>query len=137
MLNNYNLEKIYYAYLMGAHNSQYELEDWNTPRLGYSLDKRLSYWDYQDKPKNFDYWFSKDRFTYISREHYKNNYVKGYLWGRYEIKNSLDNNINETETEDVENEIKTFRRINQESNTKGYNSDDYEEEKEEEEERSF
>ena len=134
---NYNLEKIYYAYLMGAHNSKYELEDWDTPRIGYSLDKRLSHWDYQDKPKNFDYWFSKDRFTYISREHYKNNYVKGYLWGRYEIKNSLDNNINETETEDAENEIKTFRRINQESNTKGYNSDDYEEEKEEEEERSF
>jgi hypothetical protein len=134
---NYNLEKIYYAYLMGAHNSQYKLEDWNTPRLGYSLDKRLSYWDYQDKPKNFDYWFSKDRFTYISREHYKNNYVKGYLWGRYEIKNSLDN-INETETEDVESEIKTFRRINQESNTKEYNSDDYEEEeKEEQEERTF
>jgi len=126
---NYNLEKIYRLYLMGAHQSKYELEDWNTPRIGYSLDKRLSDWDYQDKPKNFDYWFSKDRFTYISREHYKNDYVKGYLWGRYEIKNSIDN-INETTTEDIENEIKTFRRINQESTTKDYNSDDYEEEKE-------
>ena len=127
---NYNLEKIYNIYLMGAHQSKkYELEDWTTPRIVYSLDKRLSDWDYQDKPKNFDYWFSKDRFTYISREHYKNDYVKGYLWGRYEIKNSIDN-INETETEDIQNEIKNFRRINQESNTKDYNSDDYEEEKE-------
>ena len=129
---NYNLEKIYRLYLMGAYNSQYELEDWNTPRIGYSLDKRLSDWDYQDKPKNYDYWFTNKRFTYISREHYKNDYVKGWLWGRYEIKNSLDN-INETSTEDIENEIKTFRRINQESNTKGYNSDNYEEE----EERTF
>lgn len=126
---NYNLEKIYRLYLMGAYNSRYELEDWATPRIGYSLDKRTSDWDFQDKPKNYDYWFSKDRFTYISREHYKNDYVKGYLWGRYEIKNSIDN-INETKTEDIETEIKNFRRINQESNSKDYNSDDYEEEKE-------
>lgn len=126
---NYNLEKIYWCYLMGAHQSKYQLEDWDTPRIGYSLDKRLSDWDFQDKPKNFDYWFSKDRFTYISREHYKNDFVKGYLWGRYQIKNSIDN-INETETENIQTEIKNFRRINQESNSKDYNSDDYDEEKE-------
>ena len=103
---NYNLEKIYRLYLMGAYNSQYELEDWDTPRIGYSLYNRLSDWDFQDKPKNFDYWFNKNRFTYISREHYKNDYIKGYLWGRYKIKNSLDN-INEKETETIQQQDTT------------------------------
>jgi len=112
---NWDLQKIYYYYLMGAYNSIYELEDWNTPRIGYCANKNCSYWEFQDKPKNFDYFFTKNRFTYISREHYKNDYIKGYIWGRYKIKNSLDT-INETR--EGEN---------------GYDSGEYEEEQE----RSF
>jgi hypothetical protein len=126
---NWNLEKIYYNYLMGAYNSRYELEDWNTPRIGYSLHHRTSDWDFEDKPKNFDYWFSKERLTYISRKHYKNDYVNGYLWGRYQIKNSLDT-IYETETENIQTDTSDTRN-NKESQT-DYSSSEYEEE-----ERSF
>ena len=111
---NWDLQKIYFNYLMGAYNSQYVLDDWNTPRIGYSLDNKLSDWDYQDKPKNYDYWFGKDRFTYISRQHYKNDFVKGYVWGRYPIKNSLDN-INETDRGNNEESTETDRGNNEES----------------------
>ena len=90
MLNNYDLQKIYFNYLMGAYNSRYVLEDW----------------DYYEHPKNFEYWFGKDRFTYISRKHYINDFVKGYIWGRYPIKNSLDN-INETDTGNNEESTQT------------------------------
>jgi len=61
------------------------IEDYKPNRIGYSLDKRTSDWD-TIAPKNAEYYFGKKRFTYISREHYKNDFIKGYLWGRYEIK---------------------------------------------------
>ncbi len=89
MIKNYNLEKMFYLYIMGQYNS-YLLEDWEAPRVGHS-EAGTSDWDYYDKPKNFDYYFGQNRFTYISREHYKNDYIKRYLWGRYKIKNPLDN----------------------------------------------
>lgn len=62
---------------MGTYNSRYELEDYNT------------------YDKNFDYWFTKDRCTYISRKHYVNDFISGFLWGRYPIKNSIDNIIDD------------------------------------------
>lgn len=98
---NWNLEKIYFNYLMGSYNSRYTLEEFNKP-------ENRSYYEH---PKNFEYWFGTDRFTYISRKHYKNDYVKGYLWGRYSIKNSLDN-INDTDdsatdTEDIDAKAKS------------------------------
>lgn len=75
---------------MGSYNSkQYILEDFFPNSIGYSLDKRTSDWD-TIPPKNADYYFSKNRFTYISREHYKNDFIKGYLWGRYPIKKDSD-----------------------------------------------
>ena len=100
MLLKYNIGLIYLSYLMGAYQSKYQLEGFMPKSLGYSLDKRCSEWE-TIPPKNYDYYFSKDRFTYISREHYKNDFVKGWLWGRYKIKNSLDN-INEEETEAIQ-----------------------------------
>lgn len=60
----------------------YELEDWMCEPIGYSRQHKTSSWDYPEKPKNFEYWFGKDRFTYISREYYPD-YSKGYLYGRY------------------------------------------------------
>ena len=97
MLNNWELIKIFNLY-MGTVKSCLELEDWNRPNIGFSKSG-TSHWEVYDKPKNFDYWFSKDRFTYISRQHYKNDYVKGYIWGRYLIKNKLDDNIKEEDAE--------------------------------------
>lgn len=105
MLLKYNIGLIYLNYLMGAYQSKYQLEGFMPKSLGYSLDKRCSEWE-TIPPKNYDYYFSKDRFTYISREHYKNDFVKGYLWGRYKIKNSLDN-INEKETEVIQQQDTT------------------------------
>tara|TARA_R110000787_G_scaffold54636_1_gene126923 strand:+ start:995 stop:1183 length:189 start_codon:yes stop_codon:yes gene_type:complete len=35
------------------------------------------------KGKNYDYYFTKDRFTYISRGYYPQ-FTSGYIWGRYE-----------------------------------------------------
>jgi hypothetical protein len=97
---NYELEKIYINYLMGnsffMYSYPYEIEEWKNKRLGYSKDGKTSHWDYHDKPKNFDYWFSNKRFTYISRKHYVNDFTPGYIYGRYPKKNILDS-INETE----------------------------------------
>jgi len=98
MIRNYELQKIYNNYLMGNFFTyDYEIEEWKNKRLGYSKDGKTSHWDYHDKPKNFDYWFSKKRFTYISRKHYVNDFTDGYIYGRYPKKNILDT-INETET---------------------------------------
>lgn len=93
---NWDLQKIYFNYLMGAYNSRYILEEFNNP-------ENRSYYEH---PKNFEYWFGKDRFTYISREHYKNDFAKGYIWGRYPIKNSLDN-INDTDRANNEESTET------------------------------
>ena len=96
-----NREFISYWKVMGTFNSKYSLEHYKAPRIGYSRDCKTTDWERYDTSKNFDYYFSKDRFTYISREHYKNDYVKGYLWGRYEIKNPLDIEDDE-EKEEIE-----------------------------------
>ena len=42
-----------------------KLEDYIPYSMGYSKSAGTSDWDYTGD-KNFDYWFSKDRFTYIS-----------------------------------------------------------------------
>jgi hypothetical protein len=60
------------------------IDDWIPEPIGYSLSLRLSSWDYPDKNKNQDYWFSNKRFTKISRGLYPN-YVNGWIYGRYEI----------------------------------------------------
>ena len=82
----------------------YELEHYKAPRIGYSSDCQTSDWDKYDKPKNYDYYFSNKRFTYISRKHYQNDYVKGYLYGRYSIINPLDivDDKKEEENEEIE-----------------------------------
>ena len=84
-------ELIYYWYIMGSFpSSEYELEYYKSPRIGFSRECKTSDWEIYDKGKNSEYYFSKKRFTVISRGHYKNDYVKGYLFGRYPIINNLD-----------------------------------------------
>lgn len=89
LINIYFKYMLYIDYIMGTYNSRYELEDFNP------TDNRSCY----QHPKNFDYWFTKDRFTYISRKHYVNDFVSGFLWGRYPKKNSIDIVIDDDEGE--------------------------------------
>ena len=86
ILNN---EFFSYWIVMGNYAS-YELEHYKAPRIGYSRTAKTSDWDFYDTSKNYDYYFTNKRFTYISREHYKNDFEKGYIWGRYPIINPLD-----------------------------------------------
>jgi|TARA_R110000822_G_scaffold87564_1_gene203706 hypothetical protein len=65
---------------------QREVEEYKAPRIGYSHEVGTSYWDHYNTSKNADYYFSKKRCTYISREHYVNDYTKGWIYGRYERK---------------------------------------------------
>ena len=58
------------------------LEDFGIKNMGYSKKHGTSDWDHVED-KNFDYWFSKDRFTYISRGNYPQ-FTSGWIWGRYE-----------------------------------------------------
>ena len=90
-----------YWIVMGSYpSSEYELEHYKAPRIGYSRDCKTSDWDTYDTAKNFDYYFSNKRFTVISRGHYKNDFIKGYLYGRYAIINPLD--IVDVEEEEIE-----------------------------------
>ena len=75
---------------MGSGVSRYELEHYRAPRIGYSRECKTSDWDTYDTSKNYDYYFTNKRFTYISRKHYKNDFVDGYIYGRYPIINPLD-----------------------------------------------
>jgi len=45
-------------------------------------------WVTQDK--NAEYWFSKKRFTKISRINYKGDYTRGYLYGYTKKENPVD-----------------------------------------------
>ena len=56
----------------------------------YSRECKTSDWDFYDTSKNYDYYFTNNRFTYISRKHYKNDFVDGYIYGRIPIINPLD-----------------------------------------------
>lgn len=71
---------------------QYSLEDSQPNKIPISKKYRITDWDYSE-PKNFDYYFNKERLTKISRSHYKNDYKDGWLWGRTEINNIIDSNI--------------------------------------------
>lgn len=62
-----------------------DILDWTPDPIGYSLSARTSSWDWPDKSKNQDYWFTNKRFTKISRSHYPN-YINGWIYGRYEVK---------------------------------------------------
>ncbi len=64
------------------------LEDFSFKSLGFSREHKTSDWDYTGD-KNFDYWFSKDRFTYISRGNYPQ-FTTGWIWGRYEDEDYYD-----------------------------------------------
>jgi hypothetical protein len=74
------------------------LLDWNSERIGYSKRANTTDWCFQDKPKNFDYWFSEKRFTKISRSFYPQ-YKDGYIYGRTEdinyYKKEVDNYVEE------------------------------------------
>lgn len=103
---NYNLEKIYRLYLMGAWISFNDEEQYFNQLIkgGYDSYKEFEQYKTENenrKMKNYDYYFTKKRNTYISRSHYKNDFIDGYFYGRYPIKNSLDI-LYETETERLE-----------------------------------
>ena len=105
---NYNLEKIYRLYLMGAWISSDYDEQFFNHLIKTGQDSYKEFEEYKNendniKMKNYDYYFSKKRNTYISRSHYKNDFIDGYFYGRYPIINSLDI-LYETETERPETE---------------------------------
>jgi hypothetical protein len=60
-------------------------EDLNLNALHYPY----GVWSYE-KPKNFDYYFSKERFVKISRKHYPQ-FTRGYLYGYWEDVGYWDN----------------------------------------------
>ena len=59
------------------------VSDFGEASLPYSYDKKLSNWELRDKPKNFEYYFTSDRCTKISRKLYPRCYTKGWLYDYY------------------------------------------------------
>lgn len=80
------------------------LEDWNARNIGYSFTAGTSHWDKYEKPKNYEFYFGKERFFKVSRRHYPQ-YTDGYIWGRYEDKNyynDIDGSYKQEEETDGE-----------------------------------
>lgn len=67
-------------------NKEQVLLDWNINRIGY----KNGIYEEEDRSKNWEYWSGNRPITKISRELYSRDYVKGYFYGRYEIKNEID-----------------------------------------------
>lgn len=97
-----NQEFLFYWYIL---KQPYKLESYNAPRIGYSRQCKSSHWEIYNTSKNFDYYFTNKRNTYISRKHYKNDFVDGYIYGRYPIKNPLDIVLDEIQEEEIEREF--------------------------------
>lgn len=68
---------------MGSAVSSNSLEDYEKQYLPFSVEHSISAWDVRDKPKNYDYYFSQERITKISRKHYPRLYTKGWLYDYY------------------------------------------------------
>lgn len=87
-----------------TYNKDMVLLDWMPNRIGYSKEHKLSDWDFEDRPKNWEYWSGNRNFI-ISRSFYTRDWENGFLYGRYPILNPIDI-IDETlEAEDDEWEI--------------------------------